>query len=512
MECSSCAAKDQITIAGKTFCAQCGTPVSDTKPSTNSQAVPAASQPAILPSETAQPIPQQILPTTAISDPVLAPSTPTEIQPAVASNQTTAPVQAMPSFSSSATPPISQNTEPAPVISPQPSVIPVDENTPVQPQPADLLPPPNASTMDKARQTIALAQASAVQANTQQPVQDITLKPINVPQQETSVQNTSPQIITHSPQAIESSQGENIGSELSSLDSHDEGVFTDDQLSQLASTDAQTSIHSGSQIHSTPSQIRPMNDIKPAAQPSVLDTAPLQTVSNQPAPIAQTPIVTNTQGSIDSVSIKEPSPLTAGSKITPNNQVSTVNAQAAKAATSAASETSTLLDQTQPTKPEGKTKSKKVAGKVASVGLSMAGVILLGVYVWQINYPNLAIKVASSKAGISANLPSYLPNGWKVTGDISANPGTISYNINSQDGDKSATVNQSRTDWDSQALAENYIATKSENYKAVQAQGLTIYLYNGNQASWVNHGTWYRIEGSDTGISQDQIIKMATSL
>ena len=54
--------------------------------------------------------------------------------------------------------------------------------------------------------------------------------------------------------------------------------------------------------------------------------------------------------------------------------------------------------------------------------------------------------------------------------------------------------------------------SNTDKYTALQAEGLTIYIYNNNQASWVNHGTWYRIEGQDHGLSKDQIIKMATSL
>ncbi len=150
--------------------------------------------------------------------------------------------------------------------------------------------------------------------------------------------------------------------------------------------------------------------------------------------------------------------------------------------------------------------------KASSVALSLVGLLLIGGYIWQVNYPNLALKVAGSKAGISANFPGYVPNGWKLSGNIQSSPGNISYNIANTKDNKSLQVSESKTDWDSQALAENYVAPKSSNYLALQAQGLTIYLYDGNQASWINNGTWYRIEGDAKGLSQDQVIKVATSL
>jgi hypothetical protein len=165
-----------------------------------------------------------------------------------------------------------------------------------------------------------------------------------------------------------------------------------------------------------------------------------------------------------------------------------------------------------PTSPAAAPAAPAKGVRASSVALSLVGLLLVGGYIWQVNYPNLALKVAGSKAGISANFPGYVPNGWKLSGNIQSSPGNISYNIANAKGGKSLQVSESKTNWDSQALAENYVAPKAENYLALQAQGLTIYLYDGNQASWVNNGTWYRVEGSGHGLSQDQVIKLATSL
>jgi len=97
-------------------------------------------------------------------------------------------------------------------------------------------------------------------------------------------------------------------------------------------------------------------------------------------------------------------------------------------------------------------------------------------------------------------------------GEIQTNPGSISYSLQSSQSGKKILISQSKTDWDSQALAENYVAPKAENYLALQAQGLTIYILSKNQATWVNHGTWYKIESSDSSLDQDQIVRLATSL
>lgn len=150
--------------------------------------------------------------------------------------------------------------------------------------------------------------------------------------------------------------------------------------------------------------------------------------------------------------------------------------------------------------------------KPVNVALSLVVVGLLGFYIWQVNYPNLAIKVAASKSGVTATVPGYLPSGWKIGKKINASDGMLSYDAINPSINKNIQIVQARTDWDSQALAENYVAPKYPGYTAFQVQGLTIYMYDDNKATWVSNGNWFRIEGQTQALSQDQIIKMATSL
>lgn len=161
--------------------------------------------------------------------------------------------------------------------------------------------------------------------------------------------------------------------------------------------------------------------------------------------------------------------------------------------------------------PKKDTKSKK-ALKPAGVALSVVALFLVGAYIWQVNYSTLAFKIASTKAGMNATMPGYVPGGYKLVGEIQTNPGTVAYSLLNGGQDKKIAISQTKTDWDSQALAENYVAPKAENYLALQAQGLTIYMLGESQATWINKGVWYKIESPDQSLSQDQAIKMATSL
>jgi hypothetical protein len=336
-----------------------------------------------------------------------------------------------------------------------------------------------------------------------------------------------------SPAHKKSNSTETLGSEMSSLESKDEGIFSDEQLKELSSQDEPTSgavpADTPTATSTDPEQdsivsgsamkvIQPLHDDSGATMNPF--TKRLVGPDGKPSSPEQIDaIIKNNAGSnlsINGITAPTPTPAPApAASALPNSNMSTAAAEVPS------------IPQAQAPQPQAKpmpgpvpadiaadkanSSTKKTVGKLASITASMAGVALLGFYVWQINFPNLALKVASSKAGINASLPSYMPSGWKVSGDVIANPGSVSYDLSSQDGSKKVSISESRTDWDSQALAENYLQSKVSSYTALQSQGLTIYMYD-NQASWVNQGTWYRIEGENNGLTKDQIIKMATSI
>lgn len=529
MQCQSCDAKDQVTIAGKTFCANCGTPANESSGATIPQS-----------SATTMPLVDTPMPTApsavaATHDDVASANT-TNVAPAVAENSDTLASELTSSLRRQAPNEPSSSTPVGPTNVSQKPTTPTPPATPI---PRTVQAP--------------IATPTAPVNNAQPQGQSPATLPTPVPQPA----NTTASVA-------------NSNSEFTSLDNKDEGIFTDDQLNALANSPGYTAPTSPSTITKTipapqapvtpqsspannlptqdrvtnlataapaassalassqPAHIRPMNDIKTSPKaPSPVTSGPLSsglstnpptpgpyrssTPNNtsphmqsgvNPVPAHQAPLgkpAPSTQHILSShTQPAQPKPPTTGA--TPQHN----NAQGAS--------TQVMSNNVSKTKNSSKGSTKKLGSKVASVSLSLAGLILLGVYVWQINYPNLALKVASSKAGISASLPSYVPSGWQVSGDIQSNPGSIGYELKSSDGAKTIAVNEDRSEWDSQALAENYLATKTNKYTTVQSEGLTIYLYNNNQASWINHGTWYRIEGDNHGLSQDQIIKMATSL
>lgn len=476
MNCNVCDSKDQIEIAGKIFCANCGAVNSFVDKSSNSQ----QQTPQVNPTYQIQPV-QQYPGNNTMAQQSNARSIntqPTQVPEPV--QNYTAPPQANTVYQQASSP------IPNPAYSQQSAIA----NMPTVPNATQLTRP--AVNSQQPINPVSNSNTSGMFTNTQMPTQNIVPNqaivspPQKPPVQQNTVENPKP--------------AENIGNEIGQLSKKDNMVFSDAELDQLANEKP-----AASNITNPFADITNGND-NPNQKTRSIDNIRINSSSKD-----QTKSGTNIESRVqDSTSqttapntVQQPTPPSVAKKLSPDIPDHTASSQDSVQAG---------IITAQVEKPKKGSKLKKHGSKVASVGLSLAGVILLGVYVWQINYPNLALKVAGSKAGISASLPAYLPNGWKISGDIQANPGSISYKLATAEGDKSVSINQVRSDWDSQALAENYLAPNTDKYTALQAEGLTIYLYNNNQASWVNHGTWYRIEGQDHGLSKDQIIKMATSL
>lgn len=125
------------------------------------------------------------------------------------------------------------------------------------------------------------------------------------------------------------------------------------------------------------------------------------------------------------------------------------------------------------------------------------------------NIPNIAMKVASTRAGVNATLPTYHPAGFSLKDPISYDHGQVSVKFTSNSDDRAFTVVQKTSSWNSQTLLDNVVA--QHQYQTVQSNGRTIYIYGNNDATWVDGGTWYQIKGNST-LNSDQILKIADSL
>lgn len=153
------------------------------------------------------------------------------------------------------------------------------------------------------------------------------------------------------------------------------------------------------------------------------------------------------------------------------------------------------------------TRSQQVAGFSALIVISGA---LLALVVSQ-STPAIKMRIASAKAGFSASLPGDSPAGFHMN-DLSYGAGAVAvaYKSNS-DQERSFSITQKSSSWDSTTLRDAFVEKADKHFRAVEQNGLTIYLYNGNNATWVSNGVWYQVQGNGS-LSDRQLVDIAKSL
>lgn len=141
--------------------------------------------------------------------------------------------------------------------------------------------------------------------------------------------------------------------------------------------------------------------------------------------------------------------------------------------------------------------------------MAVAVLLFVGFFGYQ-NAPNLSMRVATMRSQVEGSLPGYAPNGFSLNRSIAYKPGEITLAYQSNSDERYFEVKQTASQWDSDALAQNFIAEKDQ-VRTIQDKGKTIYLYEESNATWVDGGVWYRIEGESL-LNSDQLSRLANSL
>jgi hypothetical protein len=147
---------------------------------------------------------------------------------------------------------------------------------------------------------------------------------------------------------------------------------------------------------------------------------------------------------------------------------------------------------------------------VSFASVTLMALAVSGLIAYQ-NLPELAMRVAATRAGLHANLPSYQPSGFSMSGPIQYQPGEVTLNYKSNSDERGFNVVQKNSSWNSETLLENYVTTTNKPFQTFQANGRTIYIYDGNKATWVDGGIWYNIDGK-SNLNSDQLLRIAGSL
>ena len=154
-------------------------------------------------------------------------------------------------------------------------------------------------------------------------------------------------------------------------------------------------------------------------------------------------------------------------------------------------------------------KTKRSRGqKFAGITAGIAAFFILAGFIGYMNMSSIEMRVASVRAGFSAQLPGYVPTGYSMAGGIKAQRGVVATTYRS--GDSSYTLQQQQSDWDSQTLFDNVVSMSGEQHQTLEQSGRTVYIY-GNNAAWVNGGVLYSLKTGGS-INNDQILSIATSM
>ncbi len=169
-----------------------------------------------------------------------------------------------------------------------------------------------------------------------------------------------------------------------------------------------------------------------------------------------------------------------------------------------------LPDQKPPRRPNLFKRLSLSANK--PVYASLAATVLIVGYITYLNVPRIALRVASARAGITAQLPGYLPPGYRFGGPLAYTSGKITLTFKAPEKSGDLTLTEQATNWNSQALLENYVNPNSVDHLTYQENGLIIYVFNGNTATWVNGGIWYVLTDNQSNLSSDAFLRIASSL
>jgi len=164
-------------------------------------------------------------------------------------------------------------------------------------------------------------------------------------------------------------------------------------------------------------------------------------------------------------------------------------------------------DQPEPIHAKRKPKKSKIRVFNTVIG-ALAVLVILGFAVYK-SLPYIDVRIAATQSGVHAEIPGYIPAGFKFDGPIKYGQGFVTVIFNSKTA--SIRIIQENSNWDSVSLRDSFVSTVDPNYKVVQAGGRIVYLYGKGDATWVNAGIWYQIT-DNANLSATSLLRIATSL
>lgn len=155
-------------------------------------------------------------------------------------------------------------------------------------------------------------------------------------------------------------------------------------------------------------------------------------------------------------------------------------------------------------------KKRKQSQKLTIVTIS-ATVLILGCFFAYSNAPRIALQNAETSTGIAARIPSYKPTGFTLNRNVAYQPGKVVLSFSSNTDNSAFSITQEKTSLSNESLTTSSIPSSSNKVALKTTTGTTIYIYDDNNATWINNGIWYNVQGT-AQLSRSQLLNIASSM
>jgi hypothetical protein len=156
-------------------------------------------------------------------------------------------------------------------------------------------------------------------------------------------------------------------------------------------------------------------------------------------------------------------------------------------------------------------RSLRISTRALSTSAAVAAFVMIGGFFAYQNAPNLSMRVAAMRSDVQGSLPAYKPAGFSMNGPIKYEPGRIVVDFKSNSDSRNFRITEENTKWDTASLRENFVGKMQTSYRTVQNKGKTVYLYEDSNATWIDGGIWYKVEG-DSRLNSEQLNRLINSL
>ena len=164
-------------------------------------------------------------------------------------------------------------------------------------------------------------------------------------------------------------------------------------------------------------------------------------------------------------------------------------------------------------KPFHKKTHYKVRNRRYLAGLAAAAFavfLFIGFLAYQ-KVPQVAVKVAARNAGFNARVPGNIPSGYAYKSPVNASKDSLTIAYKSNTDKRSFQITQKPSNWTSESLLSNYLIEGKKQYQAYYNKGMTVFIYDNNNATWVDKGVWFTLNANGS-LSSDQILSIASSI